>query len=64
MKFGIFDQGDDSGVPAVVHLENRLRIIEAMDRVGFYASYHLAEHLNVLYWTENASITRNLMDYA
>ena len=43
MEFGIFDQGDDSGVPAASHLENRLRVIEAMDRTGFYA-YHLAEH--------------------
>jgi alkanesulfonate monooxygenase SsuD/methylene tetrahydromethanopterin reductase-like flavin-dependent oxidoreductase (luciferase family) len=43
MKFGIFDHMDDSGVPVSEQYENRLRLIEAYDRGGFYA-YHLAEH--------------------
>ncbi|HKS88216.1 MAG TPA: LLM class flavin-dependent oxidoreductase, partial [Stellaceae bacterium] len=39
------DHLDDSGVPLRRHFENRLRLIEAYDRAGFYA-YHLAEHHN------------------
>jgi alkanesulfonate monooxygenase SsuD/methylene tetrahydromethanopterin reductase-like flavin-dependent oxidoreductase (luciferase family) len=45
MKFGIFDHLDDSGLPLARHFEERLRLIEAYDRAGFYA-YHLAEHHN------------------
>ena len=45
MRFGIFDHLDDSGVPLHQHFENRLKLIEAYDRAGFYA-YHLAEHHN------------------
>jgi alkanesulfonate monooxygenase SsuD/methylene tetrahydromethanopterin reductase-like flavin-dependent oxidoreductase (luciferase family) len=45
MRFGIFDHLDDSGVPLHRHFEERLRLIEAYDRAGFYA-YHLAEHHN------------------
>jgi alkanesulfonate monooxygenase SsuD/methylene tetrahydromethanopterin reductase-like flavin-dependent oxidoreductase (luciferase family) len=43
MKFGIFDHLDDSGLPTGKHFEERLSLIEAYDRGGFYA-YHLAEH--------------------
>jgi alkanesulfonate monooxygenase SsuD/methylene tetrahydromethanopterin reductase-like flavin-dependent oxidoreductase (luciferase family) len=43
MKFGIFDHMDDGGLPLGKHFENRLSLIEAYDRHGFYA-YHVAEH--------------------
>ena len=45
MQFGIFDHLDDSGLPLHRHFEDRLKLIEAYDRAGFYA-YHLAEHHN------------------
>ena len=45
MRFGIFDHLDDSGLPLSRHFEERLRLIEAYDRAGFYG-YHLAEHHN------------------
>jgi alkanesulfonate monooxygenase SsuD/methylene tetrahydromethanopterin reductase-like flavin-dependent oxidoreductase (luciferase family) len=45
MRFGIFDHLDDSGVPLGRHFEERLQLIEAYDRAGFYG-YHLAEHHN------------------
>ena len=45
MRFGIFDHLDDSGETLSRHFENRLRLVEAYDRAGFYA-YHLAEHHN------------------
>jgi alkanesulfonate monooxygenase SsuD/methylene tetrahydromethanopterin reductase-like flavin-dependent oxidoreductase (luciferase family) len=45
MRFGIFDHLDDSGLPLARHFEERLRLIEAYDRLGYYA-YHLAEHHN------------------
>jgi alkanesulfonate monooxygenase SsuD/methylene tetrahydromethanopterin reductase-like flavin-dependent oxidoreductase (luciferase family) len=43
MKFGVFDHVDDSGLPQAEHFENRLRLAEALDRLGFH-SYHVAEH--------------------
>jgi alkanesulfonate monooxygenase SsuD/methylene tetrahydromethanopterin reductase-like flavin-dependent oxidoreductase (luciferase family) len=43
MEFGIFDHLDASGAPLGDYYEDRLRLIEAYDRAGFY-SYHLAEH--------------------
>src|SRR5246127_1797117 len=43
MQFGIFDHLDDSGLPLSRHFEERLQLIEAYDRAGFYG-YHLAEH--------------------
>jgi alkanesulfonate monooxygenase SsuD/methylene tetrahydromethanopterin reductase-like flavin-dependent oxidoreductase (luciferase family) len=43
MKFGVFDHMDDAGLPLSEQYENRLQLIEAYDRGGFYA-YHLAEH--------------------
>jgi alkanesulfonate monooxygenase SsuD/methylene tetrahydromethanopterin reductase-like flavin-dependent oxidoreductase (luciferase family) len=45
MRFGIFDHLDDSGAPLHRHFEDRLKLIEAYDRGGYYA-YHLAEHHN------------------
>src|SRR5579875_3892201 len=45
MRFGIFDHLDDSGLPLDRHFEERLQLIEAYDRAGFYG-YHLAEHHN------------------
>ncbi|TMJ59096.1 MAG: LLM class flavin-dependent oxidoreductase, partial [Alphaproteobacteria bacterium] len=45
MRFGIFDHLDDSGRPLGAHFEERLKLIEAYDRAGFYG-YHLAEHHN------------------
>jgi alkanesulfonate monooxygenase SsuD/methylene tetrahydromethanopterin reductase-like flavin-dependent oxidoreductase (luciferase family) len=43
MRFGIFDHIDDAGLPAQQQLEERLRLLEAYDRLGYYC-YHLAEH--------------------
>jgi alkanesulfonate monooxygenase SsuD/methylene tetrahydromethanopterin reductase-like flavin-dependent oxidoreductase (luciferase family) len=43
MKFGIFEHMDDSGVPLGQQIAERMRLVEAYDRFGFYA-YHLAEH--------------------
>ena len=40
MRFGIFDHLDDSGLPLTRHFEERLKLIEAYDRAGFYG-YHL-----------------------
>ena len=43
MKFGIFDHVDDSGLAPTAFFETRLKLTEAMDRLGFHA-YHIAEH--------------------
>ena len=43
MEFGIFDHLDRTGASLADYYENRLKIVEAYDRAGFYA-YHLAEH--------------------
>src|SRR6476659_163567 len=43
MDFGIFDHVDRSGLPLADFYEQRLKIVEAYDRGGFYA-YHVAEH--------------------
>jgi hypothetical protein len=43
MKFGVFDHVDRAGVPLGQQFEERLRMIEAYDRLAFYA-YHVAEH--------------------
>jgi alkanesulfonate monooxygenase SsuD/methylene tetrahydromethanopterin reductase-like flavin-dependent oxidoreductase (luciferase family) len=45
MQFGVFDHLDDSGAPLGRHFADRLTLIEAYDRAGFYG-YHLAEHHN------------------
>jgi alkanesulfonate monooxygenase SsuD/methylene tetrahydromethanopterin reductase-like flavin-dependent oxidoreductase (luciferase family) len=43
MEFGIFDHLDRAGTSLPDYFEDRLKIIEAYDRAGFYA-YHIAEH--------------------
>src|SRR5258708_21499059 len=43
MKFGIFDHLDRNDLPLRDFYEQRLTIVEAYDRGGFY-SYHTAEH--------------------
>src|SRR4029077_10634879 len=45
MRFGVFDHLDDGGVPVGQLFAERLKLIEAYDRAGFYG-YHLAEHHN------------------
>ena len=43
MKFGVFDHMDENGAPLDQQFEERLELVEAYDRLGFYA-YQLAEH--------------------
>src|SRR5919109_1549741 len=43
MEFGVFDHLDRYDAPLAEFYEHRLQLIEAYDRLGFYA-YHLAEH--------------------
>ncbi|MSQ71834.1 MAG: LLM class flavin-dependent oxidoreductase [Betaproteobacteria bacterium] len=43
MKFGVFDHIDANGLPLAELYENRLKLIEAYERIGIHA-YHLAEH--------------------
>ena len=43
MQFGVFDHLDWNGGDLTLQYEDRLRMIEALDRNGFYA-YHVAEH--------------------
>ncbi|HWT31069.1 MAG TPA: LLM class flavin-dependent oxidoreductase, partial [Propylenella sp.] len=43
LKFGIFDHLDDNGLPLGEFFEQRLKLIEAVEQLGF-AGYHLAEH--------------------
>jgi alkanesulfonate monooxygenase SsuD/methylene tetrahydromethanopterin reductase-like flavin-dependent oxidoreductase (luciferase family) len=43
MEFGIFDHLDRAGTPLPDYYEDRLKIVEAYDRGGFYG-YHIAEH--------------------
>jgi alkanesulfonate monooxygenase SsuD/methylene tetrahydromethanopterin reductase-like flavin-dependent oxidoreductase (luciferase family) len=43
MQFGVFDHLDLGAVPLGQHYENRLKLIEAYDRLGL-RTYHLAEH--------------------
>jgi hypothetical protein len=43
MEFGIFDHVDASGVPLQQFYDERLKVVEAYDRAGFYC-YHVAEH--------------------
>jgi len=43
MKFGIFDHLDRNNLPLQPFYEERLQLVEAYDRGGFY-SYHTAEH--------------------
>ncbi len=43
LRFGIFDHLDDDGTPRGAHFEQRLKLVELIEREGYYA-YHLAEH--------------------
>ena len=43
LKFGVFDHLDDAGGDLRRQYEDRLGLVEACDRAGFYA-YHVAEH--------------------
>src|SRR5580700_6753099 len=43
LGFGVFDHLDRSDLPLREFYEERLKVIEAFDRSGFYA-YHVAEH--------------------
>jgi alkanesulfonate monooxygenase SsuD/methylene tetrahydromethanopterin reductase-like flavin-dependent oxidoreductase (luciferase family) len=43
LEFGIFDHLDRNDLPLRDYYEQRLQVIEAFDRSGFYA-YHVAEH--------------------
>jgi alkanesulfonate monooxygenase SsuD/methylene tetrahydromethanopterin reductase-like flavin-dependent oxidoreductase (luciferase family) len=43
LEFGIFDHLDRNDLPLAEYYEERLKVIEAFDRAGFYA-YHVAEH--------------------
>ena len=43
MEFGIFDHLDNETAPVGQYYEDRLKVIEMYDRLGFH-SYHIAEH--------------------
>src|SRR4029077_9125576 len=43
LQFGVFDHLDRNDLPLCDYYEQRLKVIEAFDRSGFYA-YHVAEH--------------------
>jgi alkanesulfonate monooxygenase SsuD/methylene tetrahydromethanopterin reductase-like flavin-dependent oxidoreductase (luciferase family) len=43
MEFGVFDHLDRAGTPLPEYFEDRLKVVEAYDRAGFYG-YHIAEH--------------------
>ena len=43
LEFGVFDHLDRNDLPLRDYYEQRLKVIEAFDRGGFYA-YHVAEH--------------------
>lgn len=43
LEFGVFDHLDRNDLPLADYYEERLQVIEAFDRAGFYA-YHVAEH--------------------
>ena len=43
LEFGVFDHVDRHDLPLNEFYENRLKLIEAYDRAGFYG-YHCAEH--------------------
>jgi len=43
LEFGIFDHLDCNDLPLLDYYEQRLKVVEAFDRAGFYG-YHVAEH--------------------
>lgn len=56
LKFGIFDHLDADGLPLGEMLEKRLKLVELMDREGFYG-FHMAEHHSTpLGWVPSPSV--------
>jgi alkanesulfonate monooxygenase SsuD/methylene tetrahydromethanopterin reductase-like flavin-dependent oxidoreductase (luciferase family) len=56
LKFGIFDHLDSDGTPLGDMLEKRLKLVEVMDREGFYG-FHMAEHHSTpLGWVPSPSV--------
>jgi alkanesulfonate monooxygenase SsuD/methylene tetrahydromethanopterin reductase-like flavin-dependent oxidoreductase (luciferase family) len=56
LKFGIFDHLDSDGTPLGDMLEKRLKLVEIMDREGFYG-FHMAEHHSTpLGWVPSPSV--------
>jgi alkanesulfonate monooxygenase SsuD/methylene tetrahydromethanopterin reductase-like flavin-dependent oxidoreductase (luciferase family) len=56
LKFGIFDHLDSDGTPLGDMLEKRLKLVEAIDREGFYG-FHMAEHHSTpLGWVPSPSV--------
>src|SRR5437868_8681648 len=43
LEFGVFDHLDRNDLPLREYYEQRLKVIQALDRAGFYP-YHVAEH--------------------
>lgn len=43
MEFGVFDHLDNDHLPLADYYEERLKVLELYDRLGFY-SWHVAEH--------------------
>src|SRR6478752_4098178 len=43
MLFAVFDHNDATGLPAARQLDQRLELVAAYERLGYYA-YQLAEH--------------------
>jgi alkanesulfonate monooxygenase SsuD/methylene tetrahydromethanopterin reductase-like flavin-dependent oxidoreductase (luciferase family) len=56
LKFGLFDHLDSDGLPLGDMLEKRLKLVELMDREGFYG-FHMAEHHSTpLGWVPSPSV--------
>jgi alkanesulfonate monooxygenase SsuD/methylene tetrahydromethanopterin reductase-like flavin-dependent oxidoreductase (luciferase family) len=56
LQFGIFDHLDSNGTPLGDMLETRLKLVELMDREGFYG-FHMAEHHSTpLGWVPSPSV--------
>jgi alkanesulfonate monooxygenase SsuD/methylene tetrahydromethanopterin reductase-like flavin-dependent oxidoreductase (luciferase family) len=56
LQFGIFDHLDSDGTPLGDMLEMRLKLVELMDREGFYG-FHMAEHHSTpLGWVPSPSV--------
>ena len=56
LKFGLFDHLDSDGSPLGAMLEKRLKLVELMDREGFYG-FHMAEHHSTpLGWVPSPSV--------
>lgn len=56
LTFGVFDHLDADGLPLGEMLEKRLKLVELMDREGFYG-FHMAEHHSTpLGWVPSPSV--------